>query len=66
LERAKQRKNGLLPPPAPPAEVPAQVDEVDALAQDNQKRLNALKLEDSASNKERKEGAPTTVSSILP
>ncbi|KAH2155724.1 hypothetical protein KXV68_004997, partial [Aspergillus fumigatus] len=60
LERAKQRKNGLLPPPAPPAEVPAQVDEVDALAQDNQKRLNALKLEDSASNKERKEGATAT------
>ncbi|KAI9933112.1 hypothetical protein ASPWEDRAFT_174274 [Aspergillus wentii DTO 134E9] len=50
-EQAKDRRNGV-PAPAPPA---ADVsDDVDALTQDNQNRLNALKLEDeSRSPKER-------------
>lgn len=58
-EQAKERKNGVPPPPS--AEIPVQVDEVDAMASDSQQRLNAMKLQDDSGGpaKERK---PTTVS----
>ena len=59
--QAKDRKNGVLPPavsvsastPASaavraPAEEPSQVDEIDSITQDSQKRLNALKLQDES------------------
>lgn len=58
-EQAKERKNGAPPPST--GEIPVQIDEVDAATQDNEKRLNAMKLQDeSSSPKERK--APTSVS----
>lgn len=58
-EQAKERKNGAPPPPS--AEIPVQIDEVDAMASDSQQRLNAMKLQDDSGGpaKERK---PTTVS----
>ena len=58
-EQAKERKNGV--PPLPSAEIPVQIDEVDAMASDSQQRLNAMKLQDDSGGpaKERK---PTTVS----
>lgn len=58
-EQAKERKNGVPPPSS--AEIPVQIDEVDAMASDSQQRLNAMKLQDDSggSTKERK---PTTVS----
>ena len=60
-EQAKDRKNGVAPPPpSGSTTAPAPVDEVDAMASDSQQRLNAMKLQDdSSSTKERK---PTTVS----
>lgn len=65
-ELAKDRKNGVAPPPrAPAADAPAQVDDLDALTDDNQQRLNSLKLQDdSASSKERRvrDSTPTSVS----
>lgn len=50
VELAKDRKNGVAPPPANPpaaaADAPGQVDDIDTITQDNQTRLNALKLQD--------------------
>ncbi|BDD58824.1 Serine/threonine-protein phosphatase 2A 56 kDa regulatory subunit delta isoform, variant 3 [Monascus purpureus] len=55
-EMAKDRKNGI--PPPPPAHPPAvlgQVDEIDALAEENETRLNSLKIQDeSSTTKERR------------
>lgn len=60
-EQAKDRKNGVAPPPPTTGEIPVQIDEVDELAQETQNRLNAMKLQDEAgSPQERK---PTSVSS---
>ncbi|ODM21203.1 hypothetical protein SI65_04256 [Aspergillus cristatus] len=51
-EQAKDRKNGVAPPPSNTGEIPLQIDEVDAIAQDTQ---NRLKLQDeSGSTPERK------------
>ena len=65
--QARDRKNGIpAPAPAPSAasaEISVHLDDVDALTQDSQKRLNALKLDESSSSKDRR-GVPTTVSSI--
>jgi len=56
-EQAKDRKNGVAPPPSNTGEIPLQIDEVDVIAQDTQ---NRLKLQDeSGSTPERK---PTSVS----
>jgi hypothetical protein len=51
--QAKERQNGV-PPPPPPADLSVYVDEVDSITQDSQKRLHALKLDDSGSAKERR------------
>jgi serine/threonine-protein phosphatase 2A regulatory subunit B' len=63
---AKDRKNGVAPPPrAPAANAPAQVDELEEITDDNQQRLNSLTLQDdSGSSKERRvrESTPTSVS----
>ncbi|KAL5355668.1 phosphatase 2A regulatory B subunit-domain-containing protein [Aspergillus floccosus] len=53
-EQAKERKNGVPPPPAPALDVPLQIDEVDSITQDSQKRLHALKLDETGSSKERR------------
>lgn len=62
-ERAKDRQNGIAPPPMSSAEIPVQVDEVDSLTTDSQQRLHALKLEESATPTERRTPAGS-VSSI--
>ncbi|KAE8154219.1 phosphatase 2A regulatory B subunit-domain-containing protein [Aspergillus avenaceus] len=51
--RAKDRQNGV-PAPSPPADLPVYVDEVDSIANDSQKRLHALRLDDSGPGKERR------------
>lgn len=56
-EQAKQRQNGTLLASKPPLTnprgakitAPMHIDEVEPLTQDNQKRLDALKLQDEAS-----------------
>lgn len=54
-ERAKDRQNGIAPPPmSSSAEVPVQVDEVDSLTNDSQKRLHNLKLDESGAPPERR------------
>ena len=63
---AKDRKNGVVPTPrAPTVDAPGQVDELDAITDENQQRLSSLKLQDdSGSGKERRvrESTPTSVS----
>jgi hypothetical protein len=59
------RKNGAPPPPAPTHNVPEPIDEVEAMTNEIQKRLNTLKIqEDTEAPKERpvREGTPTSVS----
>lgn len=76
-EQAKERKNGVIPPaaaptaptaPAAPAvDVPPQVDEVESITDDNQQRLDALKLQDdSGSGKERRVPRDSTPTSVSP
>jgi hypothetical protein len=63
-ERALQRQNGVnLPRNSTTAEIPLQLDDVDALTQESQRRLQSLKL-DEASSKDRRprEGSITSVS----
>ena len=56
-EQAKQRENGTLPASIPPLTnprgakitTPIRIDEVEPLTQDNQKRLDALKIQDEGS-----------------
>lgn len=60
-EQAKQRRNGV-PPVIPPLtsnidsslSTPLRSEEADPLAQDNQKRLDALKIQDENPSKERR------------
>ncbi|KAH8432033.1 serine/threonine-protein phosphatase 2A 56 kDa regulatory subunit delta isoform [Aspergillus melleus] len=52
-ERAKDRQNGIAPPPSS-VEVSAQVDEVESLTNDSQKRLHALKLDETGTPIERR------------
>lgn len=73
-EQAKDRRNGVPPPAAstnrtapaaPPVNVPPQVDEVESIADENQQRMDALKLQDdSGSSKDRRarDSTPTSVS----
>ncbi|KAL4967176.1 protein phosphatase 2A regulatory subunit RTS1 [Aspergillus stella-maris] len=65
-ERAVQRQNGAPLPPiqSSTAEVPLQLDDIDALTQDSQKRLGNLKIDEPGPAKERRprEGSITTVS----
>lgn len=64
-EQAVQRRNGApLPANSSTAEIPLQLDDVDSLTQESQKRLHALKLEEPAPVKERKprEGPVVSVS----
>jgi hypothetical protein len=54
-----------LPPPAPALNVPEPIDEVEAMTNESQKRLNTLKIQEEAeAPKERppREGTPTSVS----
>lgn len=56
-EQADKRKQGILPEvPSNPA---AKSDDIDPVTQDSQKRLNALKLDESATIKERSSNSPS-------
>ncbi|RAH67423.1 protein phosphatase 2A regulatory subunit RTS1 [Aspergillus aculeatinus CBS 121060] len=69
LEQANERKNGVAPPPqCQIAEIPVQLDDIDSVTQDSQKRLHALKLDDSGASTERssRENTATSVSDGLP
>lgn len=64
-QQATMRKNGAPPPPAPALNVPEPIDEVEAMTNESQKRLNTLKIQEEAeAPKERppREGTPTSVS----
>ena len=66
-QQAKDRKNGIPPPPAPPLDVPEAIDEVEAMTHESQKRLNSLKLQDDPDiSRERpsREGTPNSVSPV--
>ena len=66
-QQAKDRKNGIPPPPPPALDVPEPIDEVEAMTNESQKRLNTLKLqEEPDTSKERpsREGTPNSVSSV--
>lgn len=54
-EQAEKRKKGLLPEPTSTTTVVPlmKADDVDPVTQDSQKRLNALKLDETTSVKER-------------
>ena len=67
IEQQAKRQEGAPPIPAPSLSVPEPIDEVEAMTNENQKRLNSLKLqEESEVPKERptREGTPTSVSTI--
>ena len=67
IEQQAKRQNGAPPPPAPNINVPEPIDEVEAMTNESQKRLNTLKLqEESETSKERpaREGTPTSVSLV--
>ncbi|KAF9891501.1 hypothetical protein FE257_003968 [Aspergillus nanangensis] len=56
-EQAKERQNGVAPPSATvdvPIQIDGHIDEVDSITQDSQKRLHALKLDESGTSKERR------------
>ena len=61
-EQAKDRKNGVAPPPAP-ASAP-KTDEADPPTEDTQQRLDSLKLQDESASKEgpSRQSTPTSVS----
>ncbi|KAL4915640.1 protein phosphatase 2A regulatory B subunit [Aspergillus aurantiobrunneus] len=64
-ERAVQRQNGApLPLQSSTAEIPLQLDDIDVLTQDSQKRLQSLKLDEPGPAKDRRprEGSLTSVS----
>ncbi|KAL6235520.1 hypothetical protein BDW75DRAFT_250838 [Aspergillus navahoensis] len=64
-ERALQRQNGVnLPLNSSTAEIPLQLDDVDTLTQESQRRLQTLKLDEAGSAKDRRprEGSITSVS----
>lgn len=66
-QQAKDRKNGIPAPPPPCLDVPDSIDEVEAMTNENQNRLNTLKLQDDAdASKERpsREGTPNSVSVV--
>ena len=65
IEGQAKKQNGAPLPPAPSLNVPEPIDEVEALTNDNQKRLNNLKLqEETEAPKDRpaREGTPNSVS----
>lgn len=54
VEQAEKRKNGCVPPqPSLPTANSGKAEEIDPITQDSQKRLNALKLDESATPKEK-------------
>lgn len=54
VEQAEKRKNGHVPPqPSLPTSSSGKAEEIDPITQDSQKRLNALKLDESATPKEK-------------
>lgn len=61
-EQAKDRKNGVVPPPAPANA--SKTDEADP-TDDAQERLDSLKLQDESASKEEtpRQSTPTSVSS---
>ncbi|KAL3477678.1 protein phosphatase 2A regulatory B subunit [Aspergillus californicus] len=64
-ERAVERQNGVVRPrQLSSAEIPLQLDDIDAITQDSQKRLHSLKLDESGPTKDRRprEGSITSVS----
>ncbi|KAI2732908.1 hypothetical protein DTO012A8_10125 [Penicillium roqueforti] len=66
-QQAKDRKNGIPPPPAPPLDVPEAIDEVEAMTHESQKRLNSLKLQDDpdiSKDRPSREGTPNSVSPV--
>ena len=74
-EQAKKRENSALSASIPPATtargakvtVPMRIDEVEPLTQDNQKRLDALKLQDEGSTgRERRPKDHETQNSVGP
>lgn len=67
IEQQARRQNGAPAlPPAPSLSVPEPIDEVEAMTNDNQKRMNNLKLDETETSKERpaREGTPTSVSPV--
>ncbi|OJI85527.1 hypothetical protein ASPTUDRAFT_117688 [Aspergillus tubingensis CBS 134.48] len=68
LERAKDRNNGVaVPPQCQVAEIPVHLDDIDQVAHDSQKRLHALKLDDSSSTERRpRESTASSVSTERP
>lgn len=68
LERAKDRKNGVtVPPQCQVAEIPVHLDDIDQVAHESQKRLHALKLDDSSSTERRpRESTASSVSTERP
>jgi hypothetical protein len=70
-DQAENRKQGILPPPKLAAGPIAgldnngvRADEADSLTQDSQKRLNALKLQDETTTKDRRTNAPERQNSV--
>ncbi|PTU21132.1 hypothetical protein P175DRAFT_0437837 [Aspergillus ochraceoroseus IBT 24754] len=63
-EQAKERQNGFAPAlQSSSADIPLQLDDIDAIAQDSQKRLHSLKLDEPGAVKGRpREGSITSVS----
>ncbi|CRG87526.1 Serine/threonine-protein phosphatase 2A 56 kDa regulatory subunit delta isoform [Talaromyces islandicus] len=58
VEQAEKRKNGCAPPqPSLPTSNSGKAEEIDPITQDSQKRLNALKLDESATAKEKTSNA---------
>ncbi|KAJ5114035.1 hypothetical protein N7456_002569 [Penicillium angulare] len=67
VEQQAKRQNGAPAlPPAPNLNVPEPIDEVEAMTNESQKRLNTLKLDESDTSKERpaREGTPNSVSPV--
>lgn len=67
IEQQAKRQDGAPPLPAPNLSVREPIDEVEAMTNESQKRLNTLKLQDeSEAPKERpgREGTPTSVSPV--
>ena len=71
MDQAENRKQGILPPPKPAAGPTVDMDnngvradEADSLTQDSQKRLNALKLQDETTTKDRRTNVPERQNSV--
>ncbi|THC99442.1 hypothetical protein EYZ11_001080 [Aspergillus tanneri] len=64
-ERAKERQNGIArPPQLASADIPIQVDEIDSITNDSQKRLHSLKLDEPGTTTERRATAGSRDSNV--